>query len=422
MTEERLRQILAEWFKIAPEEITDQTSVGNPASFDSLAIMNLVLTAESEMDRIFTDDEIASLVSWPAIKTVMLDAAQPAFYKALVLDADGTLWGDVLSEGGAKMSETYREVQATYLSLKERGVILALATKNEPADVDFAFNAPNYSWGGLPPLLVSKDFTVIKAGWGNKVASLKDIAKTLNIGLDAMVFVDDSPFECEYVRSHLPEVKVVQVPKNLADYPRMAQEVASLFPTLVDVSKTDEYRALAEAEKTRPQFASDEEFLASLDIQVELHCDRYDEIPRIAELTQKANQFNLTTRRYAEGQIADWMAKGYVYSIHVKDKFGDQGLVGVVIVETGRIDTFLLSCRVLGRGIERAVWNPIFDTMREIGWQWVTAQYIPTSKNEQVRNFWPSLGFEPRIGGEWVHRLDTLDVPCPLWITVTLVV
>ena len=236
------------------------------------------------------------------------------------------------------------------------------------------------------------------------------------------MFVDDSPFECAYVRAQLPMVKVVQVPADLAEYQRVVREIADLFPTLVDTSKTEQYHALAAAEKTRPQFATEAQFLMSLGIEVELHCDQYDEIPRIAELTQKANQFNLTTHRYTEDQIAELMAKGYVYSINVKDKFGDQGLVGVVIVESGRIDTFLLSCRVLGRGIERAIWNPIIDTMREIGWKWVTAQYNPTSKNEQVRGFWPSLGFEPRIGGEWVHRLDTLDVTCPLWITVTLVV
>jgi FkbH-like protein len=414
MTEDRLRQILATWFKVEPSDITDETCVGNPAAFDSLAVMNLVMTAESEMDRIFTDDEIASLTSWPSIKTIMLGSEKPSFYKALVLDADGTLWQGIAAEGGVVVNNPFLDAQAVYRSLRQRGVMLAIATKNEPGEVEAVLRGPD---GFLDP----EDFVMIQAGWANKVFGLRAIAKKLNIGLDAIVFVDDSSFECEYVRAQLPMVKVVQVPADLAEYPRVVREIADLFPALVDTSKTEQYHALAAAEKTRPQFATEEEFLMSLGIEVELHCDLYDEIPRIAELTQKANQFNLTTRRYTETEIAEWMAKGYVYSVNVKDKFGDQGLVGVVIVETGRIDTFLLSCRVLGRGIERAIWSPIFDTMREIGWKWATAQYIPTPKNEQVRNFWPSLGFEPRIGGEWVHRLDTLDVPCPLWITVTLV-
>src|ERR1035437_3375610 len=414
MTEDRLREILADILGIPAESISDATSVETVNGFDSLTVMQLCLAVEGETSYQFTDDEIATLTSWPNIKAAIKaheSGMVQTFYKALVLDADNTLWQGILGEGGITMTPEFVAAQRVYLALKERGVILAIASKNEQHDLELAMH-------GVMPLTGSA-ITLIRGGWGNKVASLRDIAKTLNIGLDAIVFVDDSAFECEYVRSHLPEVKVVQVPKDLAEYPRVAQEIAALFPTLVDVNKTDEYRALAAAERTRPQFESEAEYLSSLGITVTLHCNGRDEIPRIAELTQKANQFNLTTRRYTEADIASWMDRGYVYSVHVKDKFADQGLTGVVIIEQGKVDTFLLSCRILGRGIEKALWGPILETMREIGWRGVMAAYIRSGKNEQVRTFWSDLGFEPRLGGEWIHALDTLDVKCPAWVKVT---
>src|ERR1035437_6175178 len=142
MTEERLRQILAAWFKVDPQDITDETCVGNPAAFDSLAVMNLVMTAEAEMDRIRTDDEIASLTSWPAIKAIMLDAVTPSFYKALVLDADGTLWQGIAAEGGVTVTDPFLDAQAVYRSLGRRGVLLAMATKNEPGEVEAVLRTP----------------------------------------------------------------------------------------------------------------------------------------------------------------------------------------------------------------------------------------------------------------------------------------
>ena len=151
-------------------------------------------------------------------------------------------------------------------------------------------------------------------------------------------------------------------------------------------------------------------------VEVTLRCDERDEVPRIAGLTQLVDQFNLTSRRYSEADIAGWMALGYVYSIHVEGE-----IEGVVIIECGRVDTFLLSDRILGRGIEYAIWGPILDTMREIGWKWIVAQYVSTPRNEIVKDFWRNLGFEPRIGGEWAHWLPTLSIPRPPGITVTRV-
>jgi FkbH-like protein len=408
MTEDRLREILATILGIPPESISDATSVETVNGFDSLTVMSLVMAVEEHVDYQFTDDEIATLTSWPNIKAVVRaheTGTSAPFYKALVLDADGTLWGGIAAEGGAQVSGVFLEAQAIYLGMGDRGVILAIATKNEPGEVEAVLNGPE-------GFLEVDDFTFIQAGWGNKVFGLKAIAKHLNIGLDAIVFVDDSPFECGYVRSHLPEVKVVQVPQNLAEYPRVAQEIADLFPVLVDVAKTDEYRALAAAERTRPQFETEEEYLSSLGIEVEIHCNRSDEIPRIAELTQKANQFNLTTHRFTESQIkAQIVLHSDVYSLSYRDKFGDQGLVGVIILIGHEVDTFLLSCRVLGRGVEFAPWE--FLDLGE-----VRAEYAPTAKNGQVEGFWRSVKLLPYASDKYEGRINS---SCPSWIKVTRV-
>jgi FkbH-like protein len=415
LNEDRLREILAEWLQISPDQITDETKVGDPPAFDSLAIMQLVLAVEVETGKQFNDDQIAVLTNWRDIKRVMLDFVQPTFYKALVLDADGTLWDGIAAEGGALVTDPFLEAQAIYRELRKRGVILAVATKNEPGEVEAVLRAPE---GFLDP----EDFTIIQAGWGNKVFSLKAIAKELNIGLDAIVFVDDSPFECEYVRTQLPEVKVVQVPKDLTDYPRVAQEIAELFPKMIDTSKTEQYRALAEAEKTRPHFATEREYLASLGIEVEIHVNRTEEIARISELTQKANQFNLTTRRYTEAQIKDFMLDDYVYSIHYRDRFGDQGLTGVCIITNGLIDTFLLSCRILGRGVELAA---IWRISLEYSGETIGAMYIPTAKNEQVRDFWGAVGLRCQgtrtgIVGDGIYYLGEMTATPPDYIQVIL--
>ena len=211
---------------------------------------------------------------------------------------------------------------------------------------------------------------------------------------------------------------MVQVPAKLADYPRVSREVAALFPTMVDTSKTTQYRALAAAEATRPQFDSEEDFLASLGIEVEIHCNRRDEIERIAELTQKSNQFNLTTIRYAPEVIASLMDLNHVYSLNVKDRFGDQGLCGVLITKGSTVEAFLLSCRVLGRGIEFSPWQMLGFLGA------LTACYIPTAKNGQVEDFWDRVGlFRANKGPMNIQGyMGEATVKCPPWIKVTYAV
>ena len=198
----------------------------------------------------------------------------------------------------------------------------------------------------------------------------------------------------------------------------VAREVATLFPHFVDTAKTQQYQALAQARKERGKFATEEEFLASLGIKVTIHRNRRAEAERVAELTQKSNQFNLTTRRYSEAEIRAFMvsAGADVYTLSYKDRFGDQGITGVIIVKGQTIDTFLLSCRILGRGVEFAPWEFVLNDE-------VKADYIPTAKNDQVRNFWDRLELH-RHGDPFSisrHYVGRINSSCPSWIDVKYV-
>jgi len=398
MDEQRLREILAHEIHVEPEDITDDTS-NMTVKWDSLIVMNLVFAVEARTDLLLEDDTIATLTSWLALKAAVLqngsDVIQNVvpFRKVLVLDADGTLWEGIAGEGGARTSAITLERQADVLRLKERGVLLAVASKNDTGTVAGVLSMPEMH-------LNADDFVAIEEGWDDKSTMLRRIAQRLNVGLDSMVFLDDSPFEREAVSSQLPMV----------DVPPPDMKLDTLFPTMVDTSKTAQYHALAAAEKTRPQFETEEDFLASLGMKVVVRLNERSEAPRIAELTQKVNQFNLTTRRYTETEILGLMHTWTVYSLHFSDRFGDQGLVGVLILKAKLVDTFLLSCRVLGRGVEFAPWE---------GMTRLTARYSPTDKNEQVCDFWDRLGltFTGETHGVRHYNGDP-RTRCPYYIEV----
>ncbi len=330
------------------------------------------------------------------------------FYKALVLDGDNTLWGGILGEDladGIKLGphgypgSLFWQVQNDFLALQRRGVLLSLCSKNNPADVDEVLASH--------PHMVLRDehFIAKRVNWNDKAANLESIAKELNIGLESIVFVDDSSFECEAVRNQLPMVKTLQVPAKLHEYPRLVRQIEELF--VVDEAhtegqtKTEQYRLLSLASQERARHHTQDEYLASLELKVKVQRNDRASAARIAELTQKSNQFNLTTRRYTLPEINSLMDSGQadVYSVHVADKFGDSGLTGVVIVkydspEAAVVDTFLVSCRVLGRGVELSFWDDVMDSARARGCRSFLAEYLPTAKNAQVSDFWDRLGLE----------------------------
>lgn len=349
------------------------------------------------------------------------------YYKALILDCDGTLWGGTVGEdllGGIALGpghapgSVFWEVQHQLLGLQRRGVLLGLCSRNNEADVAEVF--------AHHPHMVLRDehIAIRRVSWDAKADSLRDIAASLGIGLDALVFLDDSPFELEAVRARLPEVATVAVPADISAYPALLDELRDLFAveslTPGSAAKTAQYRARELALAERGRFESQDAYLGSLGIRVTIRRDDTGAARRIAELTQKSNQFNLTTVRRTEAQVLELMAseEASVYSLSVEDRFGDAGLTGVAVVTLdpggdATVDSFLLSCRILGRGIEDAAWPVLLDDLAGRGHTPVHASYLPTAKNAQVREYWDRVGF--RLEGEDPEgrRRYSLALPAP---------
>ena len=293
-------------------------------------------------------------------------ALKGATKKCLVLDCDNTLWGGIIGEDGINgikidknmyPDKLYYEFQQTVINLHERGVIIALCSKNNEEDVwDVLDNHASC-------LLKRKHVAAWRINWDDKSSNIKSIAYELNLGTDSFVFVDDSPLECELVKTILPEVTVLQVPSKLYTYPKILLH-DGWFDTL-NISKEDSKRTqMYKADNLRKinakNYENINEYLSSLDIRAIIHEVTDSEIVRVAQLTQKTNQFNLTTRRYSEPDINKFVENplSIVFSLTIKDKFGDLGLTGVLIAYKTKdrviIDTMLLSCRILGRKAEVA--------------------------------------------------------------------
>jgi len=326
--------------------------------------------------------------------------------KCLVLDMDNTLWGGILGEDGVsgiQLGNTYpgncyRDFQSWIKEIQNTGVILALCSKNNPEDVQQAFSQRDEM------VLKSADFSALRISWKNKAENLIEIAQELNIGIDSLVFIDDSPFEREQVKSMLPDVVVPDFPKQpylLVDF---IQEVYNQWfqvyeLTEEDKSKSVQYQQNAQRRQLLNAFDTEEQFLKEMDIKLTISENNPVHIPRIAQMTQKTNQFNLTTKRYTPADINNLISKGYlVWDVAVSDKFGDNGITALAIVKTegltAEIDSFMLSCRILGRGIENAFLNVVLNSLFEKGIREITASFIPTAKNVQVEKFYDRNGFE----------------------------
>ena len=327
--------------------------------------------------------------------------------KCLVLDCDNTLWGGIIGEDGLNgikldnneyPGKAYYDFQKTVLHLIERGMLVTLCSKNNEQDVWQVFEQH-------PHCLLKKEHLVgWRINWNDKVSNIKSLADELNLGKDSFVFVDDSSVECDFVKTLLPEITVLQPPSKLYNYPQILLKDA-LFDTLT-ISKEDRNRSMLYQHESRRKeseslFNSVEEYLASLDMCVIIHTVEDHEIPRVAQLTQRTNQFNLTTKRYSEKELSQFVQSPFyeVFTLSVRDKFGESGLTGVLIVERRNrvaiIDTLLLSCRVLGRKLEIVFCYHCFSLLED-AWEldhW-KACYVPTAKNHQVAEFWEEIGFK----------------------------
>ncbi len=360
------------------------------------------------------------------------------FYKVLALDCDNTLWGGVIGEdllSGIRLNpydypgNIFWRMQQEFAALERQGILLALVSKNNSADVnDVLQNHPDM-------VLKESQIVVHKVNWNDKTSNLRAIAEELNVGLDSIIFLDDSSFECEAVRKQLPMVKTVQVPATLSDYPNVVSEIKSLFLagsiTTDSKGKTEQYRQRAGGENLKAQFKTQEEYLASLELKVELTRNAQNSVDRISELSLKSNQFNLTTRRYSVAEIEQMMqVDDYaVYSLVVSDKFGNAGLTGVVVMryvdKVATIENFFMSCRVIGRGVETVIWTRIVADAEKHGCTELSAMYIPSAKNAQVTDFYDRLGMTIRKESEGARQyaIATADFISPdnSWIEMTYV-
>lgn len=327
--------------------------------------------------------------------------------KLLALDCDNTLWKGILGEDGVDhiamdensyAGQPFAAAQYRAIALGQKGVLLALASKNNAEDVDSLLQQhPNIQ-------LKEEHLLAKKVNWETKGENLLELAKEINIGIDSFVFVDDSDFEIQAMQDQLPAVKSIKVPKNATEYYVNLQQWANHFIQLnesqEDAKKLEQYQQNLKRANSEDKFENFEGFLADLNLEMTIHRNDESLISRMAQMTQKTNQFNLTTPRYTEAQI-----KGFVkakdsdcFAFGLKDKFGDSGITGLCIVhytnkKTALIDTLLMSCRVLGRKVEfkfmEELLSEIFKKAEE-----VEGYYLKSNKNMQVADFYEKLGFE----------------------------
>lgn len=340
--------------------------------------------------------------------------------KALVLDLDNTLWGGIVGDDGVEgikigpevpKGQVYAEFQEYCKKLKDIGVILAVDSKNEMENALAGLNHPD---GILRP----DDFVDIKANWNPKDQNLKEIADELTLGVDSFVFVDDNPAEREIVSAQLPGV-ATPVMEGAENYIRTLDHCGYFEVTALsaeDLKKTEMYHAKAEAHKTVAAFADYGEYLDSLQMVADIDDFKPIYIQRIAQLTNKSNQFNLTTLRCTEDDIKTVQeSKDYICLCgKLTDKFADNGLVtvviGQIIGEELHIRVWLMSCRVLKRGLEAAMMNAVYDEAKKHGIKKIIGYYYPTAKNNMVKEFYHEMGFELVSADEKGNSVWNLDV------------
>ncbi len=341
--------------------------------------------------------------------------------KVLVLDLDNTIWGGVIGEDGCgriQLSEDgigriYRDFQKMIKALTRTGVVLAINSKNNEADALEAFN--NVSMMHLK----WDDFVVKKINWNNKVLNMQEIAEELKVSLDSMVFIDDNAFERDLVRQHLPEVCVPEFPDDLAQlnswfvsgvvYPYFSK----LHVTKEDLKKTEHYqRYMRRKEEEYTLELSD--FIEALNIKLTLHKNDLNLKIRLTQLTQKTNQFNLTTKRYTEMEVTSFIenSNSDVYGLNYEDKYGAEGTIGEAIIhregDVAVFDTYLISCRVIGRKVEEQFFFLILDDLKTKEVRSIKANYIPTKKNMLSKDFYKRIGMHEIKPNEFQADLDEI--------------
>lgn len=363
---------------------------------------------------------VLSLDALPYVGSRVMDiicAIEGKFKKCLILDLDNTVWGGVVGDDGWEniqvghglgIGKAYTEFQEWVKKLKNRGIIIAVCSKNDEDKAKEPFEK------NPEMVLRLDDIAVFVANWENKADNIRTIQQILNIGFDSTVFLDDNPFERNLVRENVPGVCVPELPEDPGDYLEYLYSL-NLFETASysagDKDRTKQYQTEAKRVQAAQKFTNEADFLKSLDMVSVVEGFTPFNTPRVAQLSQRSNQFNLRTVRYTDGEIAALGAsdKHVCLSFTLEDKFGDNGLICVIIMEkrdakTLFVDTWFMSCRVLKRGMENFTLNTMVEYAKAQGFERIVGEYIPTLKNGMVKEHYPNLGF--KAIGENLYELD----------------
>lgn len=354
--------------------------------------------------------------------------------KVLVLDLDNTLWGGVVADDGidgieigdtSPRGEAFKAFQKYILSLKDRGILLAVASKNDHAKAEHVFHKH-------PEMLLRMDdFVSFKANWDPKSESIRQMAAELNLGLESFVFVDDNPAEAEIVRQFVPEVATIELGPDPSEYVAQLQDCRLFEPrniTSEDAERTRQYHSEAQRKALFSAITDMDSYWESLAMVGEISKFRSVDIPRLAQLINKSNQFNLTTRRRTEADLLALLdnPEYSCFSLRLRDRFGDHGLISIVIAKQAGpvldIDTWLMSCRVLKRQVEDEMLNELVRLARLRGCKKLIGSYLPTPKNEMVRDFYTRMGLTLTHEDAAVRNFElSLDayVVHPTKITIT---
>ena len=355
----------------------------------------------------------------------LINAHKGKSKKVLILDIDNTLWGGIIGEdgiNGIKLSEDevgkcYRDFQKAIKSLKDIGVLLALCSKNNESDVMEVF--------AKHPMMVLKedDFIIKKINWNNKVENIIEISDELNLGLDSFVFIDDNPVERNLIVTNLKQVSVPEFPDEITNLKKwfLSEIVYQFFPkisvSIEDTDKLNQYQRNIKRAKLSDKLDMDS-FIESLEIELKVYINPDSIISRLSQLSQKTNQFNLTTKRYSENDIINFLQSSDfdVFALDYSDKFGKEGVIGELIVKLDRdvakIELLLLSCRVIGRNIEFSFLSEVLKFLQKKGINKIQAEYFATGRNELVKDLYKICGFTEtnsnRYSGELTVLLKTI--------------
>jgi len=362
-------------------------------------------------------DIIFSIDFLPVIAKNAVDAITATLgniKKCVILDLDNTAWGGLIGDDGIEniqigdlgAGKAFTELQLWLKQLKQRGIILAVCSKND----EDAAKEPFHKHPDM--VLTIDDIAVFVANWEDKPANIRYIQSVLNIGFDSMVFLDDSPFERNMVRAHIPDITVPELPEDPAEYLSYLRTL-NLFETASftgeDGQRTRQYQQEAQRAVVQMRCASEDDFLAGLNMYSDVSpVDKFNS-PRVAQLTQRSNQFNLRTIRYTDEDMQHIRGSDQflTFAFTLEDTFGDYGLISAVFLKKRAqglfVDTWLMSCRVLKRGMESFVLNTIVESARRNGYEEIVGEYIPTLKNGMVKDHYKNLGFKKVEGkdNEW---------------------